>query len=80
MYLISQGREFQAEGAAYEHELFPNVLVRTCGIRRVFESEEERRCLDGEYIHEEGQISLCLGLIKDPVHAQPLNKTTDSHP
>ena len=48
MYLISRGREFQAEGAAYENERFPNVLVLTCGIHRVLESEE-RSCLDGEY-------------------------------
>ena len=42
MYLISRGREFQAEGAAYENERFPNVLVLTRGIRRVLESERER--------------------------------------
>ena len=51
MYLISLGREFQAEGAAYENERFPNVFVLTCGIRKVLESEEERSCLDGEYMH-----------------------------
>ena len=39
--LISRGREFKAEGAAYETERFPNVFVLTCGIRRVLESEEE---------------------------------------
>ena len=54
MYLISRGREFQEQGAAYENERFPNVLVLTCGIRRV-ESERERSCIDGEY--EEGQKS-----------------------
>ena len=49
MYLISRGREFQAEEAAYENERFLNVFALTCKIRRVFESEEERSCLDGEY-------------------------------
>ena len=49
MYLISRGRTFQAEGAAYEKERFPNAFVLTRGIRRVLESEEERSCLDGEY-------------------------------
>ena len=49
MYLISWGREFQAEGTAYENERFPNVFVLKRGIRRVLESEEERSCLDGEY-------------------------------
>ena len=50
MYPISRGREFQAEGAAYENERFPNVLVLTRGIRRrVLGSERERSCLNGEY-------------------------------
>ena len=30
-YLILWGREFQAKGAAYQNERFPNVLVITCG-------------------------------------------------
>ena len=33
-----------------ENERFPNVLVLMREIRRVLESEEERSCLDGEYI------------------------------
>ena len=35
MFLISRGREYQIR----------NVLLLTCGIRRVNEPEEERSCL-----------------------------------
>ena len=46
--LISLGREFQTEGAAWENEQSPNVLVFMCGMRRVLEPEEEQSCLDRE--------------------------------
>ena len=39
---MSRGREFQTEGAAWENERCPNVLVFMCGLRRVLESDEER--------------------------------------
>ena len=45
---MSRGREFQTEGAAWENERCPNVLVFMYGMRRVLESDEERSCLDGE--------------------------------
>ena len=48
MCLISRGREFHAEGATWENERCPNVLVFMCGMRRVRVSEEEWSCLDGE--------------------------------
>ena len=52
--LISLGREFQTEGAAWENERCPNVLVFMCGMRRVLESKEERSFLM-ESRHGEGQ-------------------------
>ena len=48
MFLISRGGEFLAEGAAWENEQCPNVLVFMCGMRRVLDLEEEGSCLDGE--------------------------------
>ena len=49
MCQISPGREFQAAGATLEKERGPNVSVLSCGMRRVLELEEERRCIDGVY-------------------------------
>ena len=46
--LKSRGREFQAEGAAWENEQCPDVLVFMCRMRRVLESEDKRSCLGGE--------------------------------
>ena len=46
--LMSLGREFQTETAAWENEWCPNVLVFMCGMHRVLESDEEWSCLDGE--------------------------------
>ena len=47
MCLISRDRELQTEGAVQQKERCPHVLLWTCGMRRVLESEEERSCLDG---------------------------------
>ena len=47
MCLISPGREFQTEGAAWKNVRCPNVLVFMCGMRGVLESEEERGCAAG---------------------------------
>ena len=47
-YVQFHETELQTEGAAWENERCPNVLVFMCGMRRVLGSEEERSCLDGE--------------------------------
>ena len=41
MCLISRGREFQAEGAAWENEVCPNVLVFMSEMHRLLESGEK---------------------------------------
>ena len=46
MCLISEGREFQTKGTAQEKARCPDVLVVTCGMHRVVESEEEWSCVD----------------------------------
>ena len=41
-------REFQTEGAAWENDRCPNVLVFMYGMLRVLESDEKGSCLNGE--------------------------------
>ena len=49
--LISRGERIpDRRSSIMKMSGFPNVLVLTCGIRIVLESERERSCLDGEYI------------------------------
>ena len=52
---ISRAIDFQTEGQLHgKMNDFLNVMVFVCGTGRFFESEEDRRCLDGEWT-EEGQ-------------------------